>query len=187
MTHESVSFRPAVAEIPFQRVEIKNVNPNSLDLTVGKIEKVENHPDADKLYILQISLGDRKIQLVAGLRKYYSIDQILGKKIIVVANLKKARFRGMESEGMLLAADDGTSTHFLTVSDSVQPGTKIKIGPYTFNGTKVVTIDELASYKLLVTEKGEVSATLGSTEGILLAGNEPVRPESPVGAGARVR
>ena len=187
MPHENVSFRPAAAEIPFQRIEIKSVNPNSLDLTVGEIEKVENHPEADKLYILQVSLGDRKIQLVAGLRKYYSVDQILGKKIIVVANLKKARFRGMESQGMLLAADDGKSTHFLTVSDSVQPGTKVKIGPYSFNGTKTVTIDELASYKLVVTEKGEVSASLGSKEEILLAGTEPVHPESPVDAGARVR
>ncbi len=187
LSEEDVTFKPATAEIPFQRIEIKDVNPNSLDLIVGKVELVENHPEADKLYILQVSFGDSQIQLVAGLRKHYSIEQILGKKIIVVANLKKARFRGKESQGMLLAADDGISTHFLTVSDSIPPGTKVKIGPYGFNGTKVVTIDDLAAYKLMVTEKGEVKATIGNKEEILFAGAEPVKPESPVIAGARVR
>jgi len=187
LSDQDVIFAPLVAVIPFQRIEIKDVNPNSLDLTVGRIEKVENHPEADKLYVLRVSFGDREIQLVAGLRKHYSIDQLLGKRIIVVANLKKARFRGKESEGMLLAADDGISTHFLTVSDSIPPGTKVKIGSYGFNGTKVVTIDDLAAYRLTVTEKGEINTIVGGKEENLTAGSEAVRPESPVIAGARVR
>ncbi len=82
-------------------------------LKVGKIEEVTEHPEADKLYILKVSLGHKEggkekiIQLVAGLRSHYKKDELLGKKIIVVSNLKHAKLRGQESQGMLLAADDG--------------------------------------------------------------------------------
>ncbi len=75
-------------------------------LKVGRIDEVKEHPDADKLYILQVDIGS-KIQLVAGLRPYLRKEELLGRKIVVVSNLKHARLRGFESQGMLLAADDG--------------------------------------------------------------------------------
>ncbi|EQD44769.1 methionyl-tRNA synthetase, partial [mine drainage metagenome] len=55
LSDQEVHFTPLVAEIPFQRIEIRDVNPNSLDLTVGRVEQVENHPEADKLYVLRVS------------------------------------------------------------------------------------------------------------------------------------
>ncbi|MEK6828207.1 MAG: methionine--tRNA ligase, partial [Nanoarchaeota archaeon] len=80
-----------------------------LNLKVAKIMEIKEHPNADKLCILDIDLGTEKRQLVAGLKGYYSADELKNKKIIVVTNLKYAKLRGIESQGMLLAGDDGIS------------------------------------------------------------------------------
>ncbi len=77
-------------------------------LKVGKVEEVADHADADKLYVLKVDVGEGKPrQIVAGLRSHYRKDELLGKMIVVVSNLRHARLRGFESQGMLLAADDG--------------------------------------------------------------------------------
>jgi methionyl-tRNA synthetase len=78
---------------------------SKINLKVAKILDIKNHPQADKLYILQIDLGYEKRQLVAGLRPYLKEDELLGKKIVIVSNLKPAKLRGEISQGMLLAAD----------------------------------------------------------------------------------
>ena len=79
-----------------------------LDLRVGKILKVEDHPNADKLYLLEVDLGKdlghRKI--VAGLKKYYKPKDLKGKLCTVFVNLQPAEIRGIKSEGMVLAATD---------------------------------------------------------------------------------
>ncbi|MEK6949620.1 MAG: methionine--tRNA ligase, partial [Nanoarchaeota archaeon] len=90
-----------------------------LNLKVAEIVDVKEHPDADKLYVLQINLGKEKRQLVAGLKEHYSKDELKNKKIIVVTNLKYAKLRGIESQGMLLAAEDEKGTvGVLTVNKS---------------------------------------------------------------------
>ncbi len=93
-------------------------------LKVGKIVEVTDHPDADKLYVLKADIGKGKpkiIQLVAGLRPYYKKDELLGRKIVVVSNLRHAKLRGFESQGMLLAADDGSRVVVVSPQDS-EPG-----------------------------------------------------------------
>ncbi|MBI2144112.1 methionine--tRNA ligase [Candidatus Woesearchaeota archaeon] len=91
-------------------------------LKVGKVEEITEHPDADKLFVLKVDVGnDKQIQLVAGLRPYYKKDELLGKKIVVVSNLKHARLRGFESHGMLLAADDGKRVVVVSPQQS-EPG-----------------------------------------------------------------
>ncbi|MCL2277588.1 MAG: methionine--tRNA ligase [Treponema sp.] len=83
-----------------------------LDLRAAKIEKVQRHPKADKLYILSLETGEgvsgvrEERQIVSGLVQFYSEEELLGKKIIVAYNLKPAKLRGVESRGMLLAAGD---------------------------------------------------------------------------------
>ena len=83
-----------------------------IDLRVAKIEKVERHPKADKLYIINLETGEgvtgarEERQIVSGLVQYYTEEELLGKKIIVAYNLKPAKLRGIESRGMLLAAGD---------------------------------------------------------------------------------
>jgi len=83
-----------------------------IDLRAAKIEKIERHPKADKLYIINLEIGEgvtgarEERQIVSGLVPFYSEEQLLGKKIIVAYNLKPAKLRGIESRGMLLAAGD---------------------------------------------------------------------------------
>jgi len=97
----------------------------NLDLRVGKILSVEDVPGADKLYKLSVDIGSKKITLVAGLRPYYKPGEMKGKKIIVVVNLDHATLRGVTSEGMLLAAQEGQVVSLLTVDKDVKPGSKI--------------------------------------------------------------
>lgn len=75
-----------------------------LDLRVGTVTAAEPHPNADRLLKLQVDLGDHQRQVCAGIRQYYEPEQLIGKQIIVVANLAPRKLRGEESNGMLLAA-----------------------------------------------------------------------------------
>ena len=77
-----------------------------LELRVAEIEGVTPHPNADKLYVLDIKVGDVKKKIIAGIRKYYGEEELKGKKIIVVNNMEPAVIRGVESNGMLLAASN---------------------------------------------------------------------------------
>src|SRR3989338_8173196 len=87
-----------------------------LDLRIGKILNVEEHPNADKLYILEVDLGNKdKRTIVAGLRAKYKKEELIGKKAVFVANLEPVNLRGIESDGMILAAGnaDGSALVFI--------------------------------------------------------------------------
>ncbi len=84
-------------------------------LMTAKVVQVEKVPDAEKLLKLQIELGAEKRQIVSGIAKYYTPEELVGKIIVVVANLKPARIRGVESYGMLLAAKTGDDLRLVTV------------------------------------------------------------------------
>jgi len=77
-----------------------------LDLRVATILEAEPHPNADKLLKLQIDLGFEKRQICAGIKAHYNVEDLPGKQIIVVANLKEKPLRGEPSKGMLLAASE---------------------------------------------------------------------------------
>ena len=97
-----------------------------VSLRVAKIKACEKVPKSDKLYKLLLDDGEGERQIVSGIAKWYAEEELVGKKVIVVANLKPARLRGVESNGMLLAADaaDG-SAKVLFVDDSVESGAAI--------------------------------------------------------------
>ena len=97
-----------------------------VSLRVAKIKACEKVPKSDKLYKLLLDDGEGERQIVSGIAKWYAEEELIGKKVIVVANLKPARLRGVESNGMLLAADaaDG-SAKVLFVDDSVECGAAI--------------------------------------------------------------
>ena len=178
------------SEPPFEKFAIESTNPNTLDLRVGKILSVAEHENASKLYLLTVDLGERKINLVAGLREKYRPEDLTGRKIVVVANLKKAKIRGHESQGMLLAADDGQNTRFLTVPDDVPAGSPVDIGEFRFNGKEMVEIDDLAAFKLGIRKSGEGLAATAELEGSMLTLNvrgRTVYPERDVAEGARIR
>jgi methionyl-tRNA synthetase len=94
-------------------------------LRVAEVLACERVPDATKLLKLQISLGEEKRQIVAGVAEYFSPEQIVGMKIIVVSNLKPTKIRGIESNGMLLAAKSGKQLTLLTVAADIPAGATI--------------------------------------------------------------
>ena len=86
-----------------------------LDLRVAEIVKAEKHPKADKLLVLQLKLGSDTRQIVSGIAKDFKCEELVGKKIVIIANLKPVKLRGVESNGMLLAADDAQGIGLVTV------------------------------------------------------------------------
>ena len=97
-----------------------------IEMKVGEVISVESVPNADKLYVLQVDVGGKQVQLVAGLRPFYKENEIRGKKIVVVANLEPAKIRGMDSEGMLLAASENENVSLLTVDRDIPVGSIIR-------------------------------------------------------------
>ncbi len=98
-----------------------------LDLRVGTIRDAKPHPNADRLLVLTVDLGEpAPRQLVAGIRAAYDVRTLPGQQVIVVANLKPATLRGVESQGMLLAASDADGLAVIAPGRRFAPGTKVK-------------------------------------------------------------
>ena len=97
-----------------------------IDLRVGKIIDAKKHPNADKLLCLKVDLGeDRPRSIVAGIANYYTPDQVKGKNVVVVSNLKPRKLRGEVSEGMVLAIHMDGGVKLLATDEDVNPGSKI--------------------------------------------------------------
>ncbi|MBI2579239.1 MAG: methionine--tRNA ligase [Candidatus Aenigmarchaeota archaeon] len=94
-----------------------------LDIRTGTVVDVKDHPNADKLLLLKVDIGGEVRQLVAGLKGIYDKKQLMGKQVVILANLEPAKLRGETSEGMLLACDDGT---LLTPEKKVKDGLKVR-------------------------------------------------------------
>lgn len=97
-----------------------------LDLRVARITDVKEHPNADKLYVMQIEIGSQTKQIVAGIRGNYSVQDLAGKKIVVIDNLESVTIRGEESHGMLLAASGEGGPVILIPDRDVPSGTQIQ-------------------------------------------------------------
>jgi len=93
-------------------------------LRVGRVLEAANHPNADKLLVLKVDLGSEQRQIVAGLRAYYTAEQLVGRNIIIVANLAPRVMRGLESQGMLLAASNADRSRVIVLSpeSEIEPG-----------------------------------------------------------------
>ncbi len=97
-----------------------------LDLRVAKVIAAREHPNADKLLLLTIRVGDVEKQIVAGVRAHYPAESLVGRSIVVVNNLEPAVIRGEESNGMLLAASDSAGVTLLTPDRECEAGAGIK-------------------------------------------------------------
>src|SRR5947207_6863967 len=97
----------------------------NVELRVATIKSAEPHPNADRLLVLQIDLGTEQRQICAGIRNHYTPEELVGRQVVVVANLETAKLRGMESQGMLLAASDEGRVIILTQEKTVQPGANV--------------------------------------------------------------
>jgi methionyl-tRNA synthetase len=110
------------------KVELKEKIPYSdfekLDIRVGTIMKAENHPNADKLVVLTVNIGT-PVTVVAGIKKWYSPEQLEGKHVLLLVNLEPVTLRGVQSNGMILAAQDDTGVALLTVDRDVDVGSQV--------------------------------------------------------------
>jgi methionyl-tRNA synthetase len=96
-----------------------------LELKIGTVKSAEPHPNADRLLVLRVDLGSEERQILAGIRAHYQPEELVGRQIVVVANLEPAKLRGMESQGMLLAASDNDRVIILTPEKPVTAGSKV--------------------------------------------------------------
>lgn len=97
-----------------------------LELKVAEIKEVREHPNADKLYIVTVDLGDKTKQLVAGIRPFYQKEGLIGKQVVVVDNLESAVLRGVESQGMLLAGSDENGIVVISPEKKLKLGSVVK-------------------------------------------------------------
>jgi tRNA-binding protein len=97
-----------------------------LDLRIATVLECREHPNAEKLLLLKVQVGDVQKQLVAGIRAHYKPEQLIGTQIVIVNNLEPAMLRGEESEGMLLAATDSQGVVLLRPQRECETGSKVK-------------------------------------------------------------
>jgi methionyl-tRNA synthetase len=98
-----------------------------LRLRVGRVVEAANHPNADKLLVLKVDLGGEQRQICAGIRGYYTPDQLVGRNLVIVANLAPRMMRGLESQGMLLAASNADRSRVVVLSPEadIEPGSVV--------------------------------------------------------------
>jgi methionyl-tRNA synthetase len=134
VTDSSVPSQPTTAVTPSHAValtpptfpQITIDEFMKIQLKTAKVLSAERVPKSEKLIKLQVSLGAEQRQIVAGIGKKYEPDTLVGKTIVIVANLKPAKLMGIESQGMVLAAGDADVHGLLTIQEEVDPGTKVK-------------------------------------------------------------
>lgn len=116
-----------MADTPATPTHITYDDFAKVDLRVATILKAEPHPNADKLLVLQVELGTEQRQILAGIRAHYDPTTLVGRQIIVVANLAPRMMRGLESNGMLLAASgpDHSEVILLQPERPIAPGAKV--------------------------------------------------------------
>lgn len=96
-----------------------------MDLRLGLIEECSYHPDADKLLVFTVKIGSDRRTIVSGIKKWYKPEDLVGKKVVVLANLKPRKIRGIESKGMILSAESGDNLSVITVLNDVKDGADI--------------------------------------------------------------
>jgi len=98
-----------------------------IKLRVGRVVEASDHPNADKLLVLKVDLGDEQRQICAGIKGHYTPEQLVGRNLVLVTNLVPRTMRGVESNGMLLAAtsSDRSRVIVLTTDGDIEPGSVV--------------------------------------------------------------
>jgi len=97
-----------------------------LEIRIAKIKEVADHPNADRLYVVTIDLGDKTKQVVAGIKAFYKKEDLVGREVVVVDNLEPAVLRGVESQGMILATHDEKGIAIVSPDREVAVGSVVK-------------------------------------------------------------
>ena len=123
---ESRKIKSATETKVETKAQIEFSDFEKCDFRVGLVKSVENHPNADKLYVLKVDIGGEERTIVSGLKDFYKPEEILGKKLAMIVNLKPVNLRGVESNGMILAAESGDTLSLLRADRDIDPGAKIR-------------------------------------------------------------
>jgi len=178
-----LDLKEIIAEEP---KEEQKMDPFSIvDLRVAEITEISDHPDADKLYVISINLGELgSRQIVAGMKPYYEKEELLGRHIVVVANLKPAKLRGVMSNGMMLAAQDEDGVVSFVDGGDMAPGCKVFVEGIAREPKEIVEFSDFKEIKLIVSEDQSIIYN----ESQLMASAGPLRLDSnrAVKAGAEV-
>jgi len=105
---------------------IKFEDFQKLDIRIGKVLSAEKVEGSDKLIKLEVSLGEERKQIIVGMAKFYEPDYFLNKELVILVNLEKRKFRGIESQGMVLAADVNGEPILLLPEKEVPPGSIVR-------------------------------------------------------------
>ncbi|MCD6299242.1 MAG: methionine--tRNA ligase, partial [Thermoplasmata archaeon] len=168
----------------FEKLEIGEIITDEpfahLDLRIAKVERVREHPSADKLYVLDIDVGELgKRRIVAGIKPWYDEDKLEGRKIVMVANLQPAVIRGVRSQGMLLAADDGTPS--LLVPNG-EPGERVFADGIEPEPESIVEFKEFEKMNMKVNGEGFVEYN----GRVLKDGGGGIKPDREVAEGTGI-
>ncbi len=169
----------AELEAKFSGKKASKHNPLSvekLELRVAEVIKAEQHPNADKLLVLKLSLGGEERQIVAGIKGHYKLEELRGKHIIIVTNLEPAMLRGIMSNGMLLAAVNKNYLKILEAPNS-KPGEKVYIKGLRYGLRDRISIKEFKRANLKVYNSNVYSGELGP----LRTKSEIIKVEMPDG------
>ncbi|OGS51138.1 MAG: methionine--tRNA ligase [Euryarchaeota archaeon RBG_16_68_12] len=157
----------------FVRIEVEAANEaDRFDVRVGRIVEVQDHPNADKLYVIKVDVGDEVRTLVAGMKANYTKDQMAGKRVAVLCNLEPAKLRSVLSNGMVLAAEDERDVGLLLPPEDATLGAQI-LG---VRGAPRLSFSEFQTYKIRVGEGNTVDflGKDGKTATPLAVGGKPV-------------
>ncbi len=142
--------QPQILYRKIEEVKIKENKFSKLNLKVAEIKDVSNHPDAEKLYVIKLDMGEER-QIVAGMKPHYPKEDLVGKKIIVVSNLEPVNLRGVKSAGMMMAASEGEKVGFLYV-ENAKPGDQVLVDGANPNPDQI-KFKEFQDIELLVKDK----------------------------------
>lgn len=97
-----------------------------LEIKTAEIKEVNDHPNADKLYVMTIDVGDKTKQIVAGIKGSYKKEDLIGRQIVIIDNLEPAELRGVQSQAMLLAAKDESGLAIIVPDRRIKAGSVVK-------------------------------------------------------------
>ena len=123
LAKENAKIEVKVEEQPKGKEAITIDDFDKIELVVGQIVEADKHPKADKLLVFKVNIGTEVRQIVSGIAKFYNPTDLIGKKVVVVKNLKPISLRGVESCGMLLCASDKNDKNLELLNvDKLNPG-----------------------------------------------------------------
>ena len=168
--------KPLFKKLSLQEFMTEEEPFSKLDLRVAKVIDVKDHPQADKLYLLHVDLGSLgKRVLVAGMKAFYSKDEIEGKSIVIVTNLRPAKIRGVESKGMLLAAEDTKGVVSLLDPGDANPGSVVFIEGIPREPAGVLELDDFKKVNMTIGKNREAiygGKNLKSEKGKIISDKE---------------